>query len=139
MQVFDCIPIWVQWSTVCSGWLQQLQWNCSRKCNTVNTCNFCSQKVCSVALAFYETLDKEQFLFFTVVKSNYVIGIWKILPVSFPTRNCYFWWSRFKIHLSFQINLSKVLKSACEHPGPNCQETIKSKLINHFYICCTVL
>ena len=25
------------------------------------------------------------------------------------------------------------------HPGPNCQETIKSKHINHFYICCTVL
>ena len=48
MQVFYCNPVWVQWSTVCSGWLLQLQWDCSRKCNTVNTCNFCSEKVCSV-------------------------------------------------------------------------------------------
>ena len=47
MQVFDSNLTSVQWSTVCSGWLSKLQWICSQKCNTVNTCNFYSEKVCS--------------------------------------------------------------------------------------------
>ena len=40
----------VQWSTAYCQWLLKLQWYYSEKTNTVETCSFCSEKVCSVQL-----------------------------------------------------------------------------------------
>ena len=38
----------VHWSTTSIQWLQKMQWKCSGNRNTVETCTFCSQKICSV-------------------------------------------------------------------------------------------
>ena len=40
----------LQWCTACIRWPLEIHWNCSEKMDTLNTCNFYSEKVCSVSL-----------------------------------------------------------------------------------------
>ena len=42
----------MQWSTASIEWLQKMQWKCSGIVNTVETCNFCSQKIYSAEKPF---------------------------------------------------------------------------------------
>ena len=48
--VYPSSQIRVQWSTAYFQWLLKLQWNYSEKTDTVETCSFCSEKVCSADL-----------------------------------------------------------------------------------------
>ena len=76
---------WLQWSTACITRLWKIQWNYSGKLNTVETCSFWSEKVCSVYLSW------PQVKIFLKLFGHQVASSSLLLKIGILSWN-FFWW-----------------------------------------------